>query len=340
MHTPATAKPRQARTLLWAASACAACATSHALAATYSITPLTIPGAALVSLGGITDGGRVYGTYTDRRGNIHGFTIANGSMISYNLDRPKEAQLVANDGGELAGTETIGNLTYRFTISGGALKRSPPAQVTRVVGLDNRGDIAGSGAKGGQDQSFGIFQPAGQPVIRYKVPGSETTAFTGINNSMAIVGSYGTREHATIGFLYEAGKITQVLPPGATQSSVVAINDLGILAVRAIDSTGLAASYIETGTSFTSIAVPGAASTAIAGLNNLGGSFGTFQIADKSYHAFAYKAGTYTIFNAPSGAGFTAASLLGMNATGTIVGTYQLNTETVPFVATCTGGGC
>jgi hypothetical protein len=321
--------------------ACAlAMAALPAMAQSYTITKFKFPPNATVDGAiGLTRGGTVYGNFQDAQGNqwLFGGPIG-GKPTLHNLGATGIVlSLAANDTGEFAGTLNYPT-TGAFTLNGRKLRIYKPAAFSSLRGLDNEGDIVSLAVNAAGTHDYGLLRPqATHKVARYRVPASFDTWPVGTNNSFAVIGYYTTRADREDfqGFLYENGTTLAVAGPGQAFATPVAIDDAGTIAMISGGN-----SYLFDGANYTTLAVPGAVSTTVSGLNNAGGAFGTYVTADTITHGFVFKNGAYTTLDAP--AGKEIARLLGMDDAGNVVGSSWKSPAypATRFVASCTGSGC
>jgi hypothetical protein len=126
-----------------------------------SLTTIQFPGSTATDVDGITEGGTIFGTYSNTPATCQcGFTYSNGVYSSITLPAPANSGNITglNDSGDIVGTSPVGSINSGFVYTGGAVK-----------------------------------------VIQY--PGSLTTSPAGINNSGQIVGTYTSRSGQYFGFI-------------------------------------------------------------------------------------------------------------------------------------------
>jgi len=232
---------------------------------------------------------------------------------------------------------TLGHLTVSCTVLAWMLSALHGPAQTPPAGP--RGIGARRPAPQPLSQADGT-SPASSPKYAFTVldfPGTLYTNGFGINSGAAsskveIVGGIGTNVSDPIGYtggflMYYAetkSATTEIFRgvniPGATQQGASAVNDSGEIVGYYSDSSAAPQGYLQSGGTFTTIAVPfaGATWTEADGINNSGEVVGYWLDATTS-HGFLLSAGTYTSFDYP-GAVFTVGN--GINNLGEIAGFY------------------
>jgi hypothetical protein len=88
--------------------------------------------------------------------------------------------------------------------------------------------------------------------------------------------------------------------PGATATSVLAVNDAGILTGTYNDASGVIHGFVEAGSEVVSFDPPGATETFPSGINDQGTISGTYADAGGALHGFIRSpTGTFTVVNDP-----------------------------------------
>jgi probable HAF family extracellular repeat protein len=150
------------------------------------------------------------------------------------------------------------------------------------------------------------------------VPGATDTSAYGINNAGQVVGTFDTATR-TSGFLYTAGGFSLFDAPG---SATIAngINDAGqIVGWVQTGPAGLGQGFLYTGSTFSSITVPGAGYTNATGINNAGQVVGFYDNGvGGNGSGFLYSAGSFTSLNL--GGPDTNTEPSAINNSGQIVG--------------------
>jgi probable HAF family extracellular repeat protein len=121
-----------------------------------------------------------------------------------------------------------------------------------------------------QQSGFGTF-------TTIDVPGASSTgafAIVRINPSGDIVGSYGSADGKTHGFLLSKGVYTSIDFPGAGVTSANGINSEGEIVGAYRDGNGRAHGFLLSEGTFTNIDFPGATFTAADGINPSGSIVG------------------------------------------------------------------
>ena len=154
---------------------------------------------------------------------------------------------------------------------------------------------------------------------------SDRRAFD-INNSGVVVGS-AQRASGSDGFEFDGVTYTWVEYPGADQTVLRGINDLGDVVGEYVTMGGSRRGFARIDGNFISIDVPLAAETRARGINNLGEIVGSWTDGGGLRHAFTRESnGIFTTFDYP---GATETLLGDINDTGEIVGTY-FDSEGIP----------
>ena len=165
------------------------------------------------------------------------------------------------------------------------------------------------------------------------VPGASNSGPFGINARGDIVGDYDTDQH---GFLMTQGNFFTIDFPGASSTAGRGINaegDIvgfycreGVAPQRLCNGTGLHGFLLSKST-FTTVDVPGASSTAAYAINPEGDIVGDYSSAvgpcgavpGPGCHGFLLSKGTFTTIDVPGAFGTTAR---GINPKGNIVGFF------------------
>ena len=106
--------------------------------------------------------------------------------------------------------------------------------------------------------------------------------------------------------------------PGAIDTFVLGINDLGAIVGVYNSATPGGHGFLYSGGAFTLLDYPGALGTYVSGINDAGQIVGIYYDQSEADHGFVYSNGTYTPLNVPGAS--TAA--FGINNSGQIVGYY------------------
>ncbi len=117
-------------------------------------------------------------------------------------------------------------------------------------------------------------------------PGASSTQCQGINKQGAIVGGYMVPNNSlSTGFVYANGTFHTVLPPGAFDAVVNAINDAGMMVGNCFDPNG-GHGFIYDGRHYWLIDAPGALITSGEGINNKGEIVATALLKGDDHHVF------------------------------------------------------
>ena len=164
-------------------------------------------------------------------------------------------------------------------------------------------------------------------------PGAIATALNGGPNPPGTsVGSYTDTSGVTHGFvLTKKGTFTSFDPPGSTLTIPNFINPQGDIVGEYLDSTFVSHGFILNGKKYSTVDFPGAAGTALSGLNPSGEMSG-FSCSDpacgntgapNTTHSFVVsKKGVFTNFDPPGAVSSTAS---GVSPSGAVVGFYTDN---------------
>jgi hypothetical protein len=159
-----------------------------------------------------------------------------------------------------------------------------------------------------------------------------TTLSAGPNPQGTSVGTYTDASGVIHGFvLTKKGAFTPFDPPGSTLTTPGFISPQGDIVGPYLDSSGVSHGFILAGGKYTVLDFPGAAGTALSGLNPSGeisgytcsdpacGLTGAFSI----FHSFARsKNGAFTSFDPP---GAISSNASAVNPSGVVVGAYTDN---------------
>jgi uncharacterized membrane protein len=120
------------------------------------------------------------------------------------------------------------------------------------------------------------------------------------------------------GFIYSHGTYTTVLPPGALDSEVTAINKFGTVVGWYNSSSGGPEHGFEYSHGvYTTIDFPGAAYTVPESINDKGQITGYYETSTAQY-GFVYSNGQYTTIDPPGST--SAPQAIGINNSGQVIG--------------------
>ena len=257
--TPVLSADRLRRALSSAAicaGAGAGLAVGPALAASYTLSVVSIPGVTAVpNVSGIAPNGRYFGTYSTSDGHIHIFTMLGTTSTSFDLGPTGTASLRANSSGDIVGSEISSTGSYLFKVRSGRLSSAFDLHPPYIVALTDSADWLGRNIRTRTGHFFGVRHIAGQGSKQLYLAGSNGTVVTGMNAAGTVIGyTYGTHKNPWISFVYADGVYAPVFAPGGLRTTLEGINDQGTLVLQSIDGTNNPPSYIDENGSFTEIA--------------------------------------------------------------------------------------
>jgi probable HAF family extracellular repeat protein len=248
--------------------------------ASYTYTPIKVPGATHTFAFGINDEGQIVGRFGSATSGNHGFLKDGTTFIT--IDAPggtyfteprginAAGQIVGVFGGEAGQHGFLKDGTTFTTID------VPRALFTDPYGINDDGQIVGWFRDDARvDHGFLID---GATLTTFDVPGAVFTRAHGINNHGQISGWFRDvtgREH---GFLKDGDTFTVFDVPGAQTPETFGINDEGQIVGRFDGATGSQGFLVDSAT-FTTIEVPGDTQTHAFGINNRGLIIGFFSDA-------------------------------------------------------------
>jgi hypothetical protein len=133
---------------------------------------------------------------------------------------------------------------------------------------------------------------AAEPVsfTSFDIPGATSYFVAGINDEGLVAGTWTTADGSTVGFIR--------FPNGRITTPIVNPNDSsGLTVLRAVNDEGVIAGFYGANVSdgfllaegkFRTVDFPGAVSTALRGINNLGDVSGTYSIVDLNADEFGF----------------------------------------------------
>jgi hypothetical protein len=148
--------------------------------------------------------------------------------------------------------------------------------------LNDAGTVVGN-AFGVSTSVAWIWDPATRLYSFFGVPGAAQyrTYPTCINDKNQISGYYEDTDGVYHGFLKEYGGFTTIAVPSTVEAYPGGINTWGVLEGQVVNGSGVAQGFAATpGGSFTLVEYPGAAATAIVGINDGGDLCGAYGGAD------------------------------------------------------------
>jgi probable HAF family extracellular repeat protein len=237
--------------------------------------------------------------------------------------------LSINADGVIVGRCRIGGLVHGFVrdpMGNFTIIDVPGANFTVAAALNNRGDIVGmygvptssTGRHGYllKDGVFSTFDP----------PGSTFTNALGINDRGDVVGRYAVGNQPEHGFLLQDGRFTTLDVPGATRTDAFGINDREEVVGGFLTTDGHSQIFVFSDGAYSMIVPPGQNVSLDKGAINARGDI-VGQYCDALFpcsfgaglHGFLYSADGFTTIDVPGASG---TAVFGINAAGTIVGSY------------------
>ncbi|MEM7049501.1 MAG: hypothetical protein AAF604_07580 [Acidobacteriota bacterium] len=197
----------------------------------------------------------------------------------------------------------------------------PGAPITGGRGINDTGCEAGYYQTDASDFStaHAIRRCAGT-IVDIDPPTSigDRRAFD-INDAGVVVGS-ALRSSGQDGFELIGGLYSWVEYPGADQTVIRGVNNLGEIVGEYEGSDGIRHAFARLGGTLINVDVPGAAESRARGINDLGEIVGHYDDTTGSRHGFRRStAGAYSTLDFP---GAVSTVTGGINNTGDVVGTY------------------
>jgi len=160
-------------------------------------------------------------------------------------------------------------------------------------------------------------------IVSFEVPATPITGGRGLNDAGCQAGYYQTdaADFASAHAFRRCGGVIQTVDPPTSVGDrrAFGINDAGTLVGSAQRATGQDGFELAGGT-YTWVEYPGADSTVIRGINNLGDVVGEYDTGDGIRHAFSRIGGSFANVDVPGAASSRAR---GINDLGDIVGHYD-----------------
>ncbi len=213
---------------------------------------INYPSALQTDAFGINKSGEIVGSFVDSSENVHGFKLAGGTYTQ--LDYPGAyftAAVGINVSGEIVGTYAASpsdDLTGFLLSSGTYTSISAPGSYdTEAVGLNKYGVVAGYYSDSSTNIHGFTYDKGTLTTIDYG-NGNPNTYLSGIDDSGAVVGGYGTWETINSvpyawqhGFLYSSGTFnTFDAPFGDVQVTTPwGMNNKGEIVGGYVDSQGM-----------------------------------------------------------------------------------------------------
>ena len=221
--------------------------------------------------------------------------------------------------------------------------------IISLNGINDHGVAAGAVSPGPADYGNGLVDNNGK-FLAFLVSGMTGTRPTGINNNGKIVGYTMTIDGPTHGFIRNASGTITVFDAVAGHATLpTGINNAGLIVgaygsfrpIASIFVDGPDSSFGNASTGFirmpggsiVTFAVPGAAETFPAGINDFGEIVGNYTLTvNGTMHGFLrYAFGQFVALDAP---GATQTEIAGINNHGELVGTaWDANNNPQVFIA-------
>lgn len=195
---------------------------------------------------GVSNDGKISGTYQDTGGKIHGFLLVGKTYTILNYPGAVETDATGvNKSGVVVGYYSLGAGYQGFTWQSGTFTTIdyPGASDTYAWAINDSGVLAGEYSLSGVHG----FSLSGGTYTSIDYPGAAGSAAFGINNAAQIVGLYYDTTGTNNGFTDISGVFSTVDYPGAYASSLTGINDDGQVVGVWFGPTGSPNGYDEHG---------------------------------------------------------------------------------------------
>jgi probable HAF family extracellular repeat protein len=158
-------------------------------------------------------------------------------------------------------------------------------------------------------------------IIDVPGTGANSTVPNGINDQGQVVGIFGQLGVGYRGFLYSGGGFTTI-DAGSDYTIAYDINNSGsIIGDYGLSSGNVSHGFLSTGGTIAPFDVPGALSTSLSGINDLGDIIGGYSDTSGKSHGFLSSNGSITTIDVPVLNPKATGGLNGINNAGEIVGT-------------------
>jgi len=256
--------------------------TATRVGAALVFTTLDVPGAVITNAQGINAQGDVVGAYTDAAGQQHGFLWSGGRYRTIDV---------------------------------------PDARITAARGINDSGDIVGTYQRqvetsGVPNHGFLLTRRGSLLAVDY--PGHLNTIPQRILNDGTILGCYHDADNMGTmhGMMFQRGfsaiDMSMSMNNGVTPDGEYMV---GLFT----DTDGRGKGYIVNGSSFSTLEVPGALSTAAWDVSPSRVVVGVYTDAAGATHGFQYDGRNFSRVDAP---GATVTRVFGINANGDVVGLF------------------
>ena len=251
---------------------------------TYKFVAIAVPNSSYAVASGINNAGLVAGYYQDSSFNYHGFLWQNGAFQT--LDYPGAVNTTltgVNNLGMVIGYYGDGatNHTAMYSVSGAAwsaLPDIPNFSQNDGYCVNDAGTAVGN-AFGVSASIAWIWDPVARLYSFFEVPAAAQyrTYPTCINNKNQVSGYYEDGDGVYQGFVKEYGGFTTIAVPETVEAYPGGINNWGMLEGQVVNGSGVARGFAATpGGSSTLVEYPGAAATAVVGINDNGDLCGAY----------------------------------------------------------------
>jgi hypothetical protein len=161
------------------------------------------------------------------------------------------------------------------------------------------------------------------------------TIASGINDSGQVVGTFFDNSNTRNGFSLSGASYSTVDVPGAAATAATGVNNSGQITGYYTDGSGGVHGFTQTGGSATPFDEPsGVGATRGADINGSGTVVGSYFDTGGAEHGFSKTGASYTSFDVTGLGTALNTQASGINAAGTIVGSFSNGTITHGFVDT------
>jgi probable HAF family extracellular repeat protein len=266
-------------------------------AASYTFTPIDVPGARSTIPSGINTAGQIVGWF-DAVTRVDGFLTDGATFTTITVPSAAATQAFGiNAAGQIVGQFRDAAGEYHGFLKDGATYTTidvPRATTTWAYGINDVGQIVGTfqdatGLSDLTEHVHGFLKDCDTFTI-IDVPGAATTQVYGINTAGQIVGGFDDTMGHIKGFLTDGATFTIIDVPSSTNTWAYGINTAGQIVGQFDDYTEYPAyphGFLKDGATFTTIDVPGARSTYLQGINVVGQLVGwIFDATRDGFHGF------------------------------------------------------
>jgi len=321
--------------------ACCAAPAGGAYAGRFHFTSIDVPGQASSQALAVND-----------RDEVVGYATIGGSNASENFawSKGKLTQAPASGNNDISGLFAINHVGWALGIEfGGGFAWDDSGYVWRFgsktsqplkgpagynfvpAGINAGNVIVGTAwsSSGGKIQASGYIAHGNRVELLSAPDLPGATEFVAINDAGLIAGASFTAPFFGYGFTYRNGTYTQVLPPGASASTILFVSPGGIVGgwYSGVAGSSNPIGFTWDGTTYRSYSQASSNFSEVVGIGPQGQIFGNgataFVVVNKRYFPISFPGAAITSINA-------------VGANGTIVGSYNdANGMTHAFIATC-----